>query len=84
LRFRRLQSELQKLRNKQKEEDAKEELRRLIVLGSLGEGNTSKLPRTNKLNFEVKTVVDPTGYGNVYNYENPKREFKHKSRYDFK
>lgn len=78
-----LEEELQKLRNRQKEEDAKEELRKLIVLGSLNE-NTSKLPRTNKINFEVKTLIDPSGYSEILTQQDPRREYRHKNRYDFK
>lgn len=71
----RLQEQLLKVRNKQKEESAKEEFKRLMVLGSLAENpNTSKLPRTNKLNFAVKTLVDPSGYTNLYNYDDSDRK----------
>lgn len=79
---------MKKLRNRQKEEDAKDELRRLIVLGSLNNTNTSKLPRTSKINFEVKTIVDPLGYDNPYMFHPVSRGSKMKNitsnRYDFK
>ena len=78
------------MRNKQKEEDAKEELKRMIILGTLGNENTSKLPRTHKLNLNVKTIVDPTGYDaayfpqRAYGEEYTKNKNNKLSRYDFK
>uniref|UniRef100_A0A7S3KDQ4 Uncharacterized protein n=1 Tax=Euplotes crassus TaxID=5936 RepID=A0A7S3KDQ4_EUPCR len=65
-------------------------LNKLIVLGSLANGNTSKLPKTHKLNFDVKTIVDPAGYNDPYfpkrNYgeEYIKNKENKLSRYDFK
>mmetsp|Transcript_17964 Transcript_17964/g.15880 ORF Transcript_17964/g.15880 Transcript_17964/m.15880 type:complete len:80 (+) Transcript_17964:149-388(+) len=77
-----------KLKNLRKEEEAKEELRKLMVLGSLHPQNTSKLPRTHKLNFDVKTVVDPKGYEmfpyKAYGEEYIKNKENKLSRYDFK
>ena len=77
------------MNNIRKEEEAKEELRRLVILGSLGAtNNTSKLPRTNKLNFDVKTVVDSVGYElypkGTYGEEYVKNKENKLSRYDFK
>lgn len=79
----RLQEELEKLRDKAKEEEAKEELRRLIVLGNLDQ-KTAKLPRTSKINFEVKTLVDTAGYNPLRIYNDPIRDTKTMNRHDFK
>lgn len=82
-RNKRLQEQVEKLRNKRKEEDAKDELKRLIILGSLNPERTSKLPRTNKINFEVKTIIDTQGYNNIYDYHRPLLPSRSK-RHDFK
>ena len=80
--YRRLQKEVQQLRNVQKEEEAKEELKRLIVLGALGQANTSKLPRTDKI-FGTNANIDPSGYSEFYNFNEDTRQAPHK-RHDFK
>jgi hypothetical protein len=83
--YRRLEKKVLKLTNKLKEEDAKEELKRLIVLGSIYTNNhTSKLPRTDKINFDVKTIIDPQGYSGGYDFDSPRKEFTHHNRHDFK
>lgn len=79
----RLQEELDKLKDRAKEEEAKEELQRLIVLGSL-DRKTAKLPRTSKINFDVKTLVDTNGYNPLRVYTEPIRDTKTISRHDFK
>ena len=79
----RLQNEIENLRNKAKEEEAKEELKRLIVLSNLDQ-KTVKLPRTSKINFEVKTLVDTTGYNPLRVYNEPIDSYKTMNRHDFK
>ena len=79
----RLQEEMENLKNKAKEEEAKEELRRLIVLSNLDQ-KTHKLPRTTKINFEVKTLVDTTGYNPLRVYSEPVKNYKTMNRHDFK
>lgn len=76
--------------NKQKEEDAKEELKRLIILGNLANDTTAKLPKIKKYHFDVKTVVETDGYSNPYfprkshGAEYDKAKDNKLSRYDFK